>query len=188
MPRSGAEARDRLERSALELYGERGYDGTTTAEIAARAGVSERTFFRHFADKREVLFDDETRLHEALAGAFEDVPRDVPPLVAVLRAFRSTGRLLKEDRGLAEARHRVIAATPALRERELAKAEAMSAVVADALHARGLGRWRADLLGQVGTAAMGHAVRTWFSEPSADLDVELVRAFAELHEPAAAPA
>lgn len=66
MPRSGAEARSRLKQAALELYRENGFDKTTTAEIAARAGVTERTFFRHFPDKREVLFDGEADLREDL--------------------------------------------------------------------------------------------------------------------------
>lgn len=182
VPRSGAAARNRLERAALELYAERGYDGATAAEIAARAGVTERTFFRHFVDKREVLFNVESGLQEALAKAFTDVPADVPPLAAVLRAFRSTGRMLQDDRPLAEARNRVIAATPALRERELAKAEALSAVVAHALRARGLDNRRASLLAKVGTAALGHAVQMWFADSTADIDQELVRTFVEVHE------
>jgi hypothetical protein len=56
MTRWEPNARGRLEQAALALYGERGFENTTVAEIAARAGLTERTFFRHFADKREVLF------------------------------------------------------------------------------------------------------------------------------------
>jgi AcrR family transcriptional regulator len=182
MPRSGAAARDRLERAALELYSERGYDQTTTAEIAARAGVTERTFFRHFADKREVLFNAEAGLQQALAGALADVPAPVPPWAAVLQAFRSMAPVMESSRALAEARHRVIAATPALRERELSKAAAMGAVVADALRARGLPDRRAALLAQVSTAALGHAVHSWTADPSSDFDDLIVQAFAELRD------
>jgi len=182
MPRSGAEARDRLERAALELYSERGYDQTTTAEIAARAGVTERTFFRHFADKREVLFNVESSMRETLAKALADVPNTVQPLAAVLQALRSMAPALESNRPLAEARHRVIAATPALRERELAKAAALSVVVADALRTRGLPDWRATLLAQVGTAALGHAIHTWVADPSGDIDALIIRAFADLRD------
>jgi len=182
MPRSGAAARDRLERAALELYTERGYDQTTTAEIADRAGVTERTFFRHFADKREVLFNIEARLDEALVRALADVPADMPPLATVLQAFRWMVAALEDNRALAEARHRVIAATPALRERELAKAAAMSILVATALRARGLPDGRATLLAQVGTAALGHAVHAWVTDPFGDLDALIVQAFADLRD------
>lgn len=182
MPRNGAEARDRLEQAALELYRERGYDQTTTAEIAARAGVTERTFFRHFVDKREVLFNVEVSLREALARALADVPDTVPPLTAMLQAFRSMVPDLESTRPVAEARHRVIAATPALRERELTKAAAMTVVIADALRARGLLDRRATLLAQVGGAALGHAIHTWVADPSSDLDALLLEAFTDLRD------
>ena len=182
MPRSGAAARERLERAALELYTERGYSHSTTAQIAARARVTERTFFRHFADKREVLFNIEARLNEALIPALADVPADMPPPAAVLQAFRRMVAALEDNRALAEARHRVIAATPALRERQLAKETAMSIVVADALRARGLPKGRATLLAQVCTAALTHAVHRWVTDPSGDLDALIVQAFADLHE------
>ena len=182
MPRSGAEARDRLERAALELYAEQGYDRTTAADIAARAGVTARTFFRHFADKREVLFHLETGRHEDLARALAAVPDDVPPLAAMEQAFRAMPPHLEADRRLAETRRRVIEATPALRERELAKMARMAGVVAEALRARGLAEWEAGLFAQVGTAALGHAVHAWSSEPSADYDALLVRTFAAVRE------
>lgn len=180
MPRSGADARDRLERAALELYSERGYDQTTAADIAARAGLTARTFFRHFADKREVLFNIETGLQEEMAQALAAVPDDVPPLAAVLQAFRSMAPGLEEGRRLAEVRHRVIAQAPALRERELAKAAAMSVIVADALRARGVPDWRAALLAQVGTAVLGHVIHTWTADPSSDFDTLITQAFEEL--------
>src|ERR1700690_3375554 len=108
MPRNGAAARLRLQQAALELYGERGYDETTTAEIAARAGVTERTYFRHFADKREVLFGGEAPLRDALAQALAGLPASVAPLEAVLQALRSLVPVLEDDRALSELRHRVI--------------------------------------------------------------------------------
>jgi AcrR family transcriptional regulator len=180
MPRSGAEARNRLVQAALELYSERGYDQTTAADIATRAGVTARTFFRHFADKREVLFNAEVGLQQQMAHALAAVPADTPPLAAVLLAFRSMGPGLEENRQQARRRHRVIAETPALQERELAKAAAMSGVVARALRDRGASDWQATLLAQVSTAALGHVIHTWTADTSTDYDTLIVRAFAEL--------
>ncbi len=121
VPRSGAEARRRLQQAALELYQERGFDQTTTAEIAARAGVNERTFFRHFPDKREVLFDGEADLRAALMHEVAEAPEGLAPLDVLLHAFRIAGRILEENRPFSEPRLAIIAVTPALRERDLAK-------------------------------------------------------------------
>ena len=182
MPRSGAEARNRLERAALELYAEHGYNGTTTAEIAARAGVTERTFFRHFADKREVLFHVQTRLDAALGRALAEVPPELPPISAVLEAFRRMAASIEEDPELAAARNRIISSTPALQERELAKAAGMAALVADALRSRGLQAARASLLARVSVTALSHAVQAWTTNPSAVLDDFIVGAFTDLQE------
>lgn len=182
MPRSGVEARNRLEQAALELYTEHGYDQTTTAQIAARAGLNERTYFRHFPDKREVLFQVEATQQRALARALAAVPDDVGPLHAVLHAFRSMAPDLENRRSLAEQRHRIIAATPALRERELTKEAALGLVVAEALRARGVPDWPATLLAQVTTSALGHAIHTWTADPSTTIDDLIVRAFAHLQQ------
>lgn len=182
MPRSPAPARDRLARAALELYSEHGYDQSTAAQIAARAGVTERTFFRHFADKREVLFSIEARMNAALVQALTEAPAELPPAAAVLQAFRQMVAVLEDDRAHAESRHRVISATPALRERQLAKETAMSTLVADALQARGVPTARASLLAQVCTVALTHAVHAWVTDPLGDLDRLLVHAFADLHD------
>ena len=89
MPRTGADARRRLQQAALELFEERGYDATTTAEIAGRAGVTERTFFRHFPDKREALFDGEDAFRNTLAQGVLNAPEHLAPMEALLCAFRS---------------------------------------------------------------------------------------------------
>src|SRR5438270_2739702 len=114
MPRSGAQARARLREAALDLYAERGYDATTTSEIAARAGVNERTYFRHFADKREVLFDGEAELRETMTRAVAEAPDGLTPFAMLRRAFGKAGRILEENRPFSEPRVAIIAATPAL--------------------------------------------------------------------------
>ncbi|MFF7091923.1 TetR family transcriptional regulator [Streptomyces rubradiris] len=180
MPRSGAEARRRLQQAALELYQERGFDQTTTAEIAARAGVNERTFFRHFPDKREVLFDGEAGLRAALTREVADAPDGLRPLDVLLRAFRSAGRILEDNRPFSEPRSRIIAVTPALRERDLAKAASLTEALAEALRQRGVPDRLAGLAAHTGWAAFHQAAQAWIDDPAHNLDAHLVRAFDDL--------
>ena len=180
MPRSGADARRRLQQAALELYRERGFDQTTTAEIAARAGVNERTFFRHFPDKREVLFDGEADLRAELMRAVAAAPDGWAPLDILLDAFRKAARVLEDNRSFREPRLAVIAATPTLRERELAKAAMLTDAVAEALRHRGVADRPATLAAQIGWAAFHHAAQAWLDDPAQSLDEQLSRSFADL--------
>lgn len=187
MPRSGAEARRRLQQAALDLYRERGFDRTTTAEIAARAGVNERTFFRHFPDKREVLFDGEAALSAALTEAVAAAPGGLRPLDVLLVAFQEAGRVLEENRPFSAPRLAVIAATPALRERELAKAASLTEAVAQALRERAVPDRLAVLAAQSGWAAFHQAAGDWIDDPAQSLDAHLSRAFEDLHTLSAPP-
>ncbi|WP_326807233.1 TetR/AcrR family transcriptional regulator [Streptomyces sp. NBC_01775] len=180
MPRSGAEARRRLQQAALDLYREQGFDQTTTAEIAGRAGVNERTFFRHFPDKREVLFDGEAALRAALTQAVAEAPDGLQPLEILLCAFREAGRILEENRPFSEPRLEVIAKTPALRERELAKAASLTEAVAEALRQRDVADRLADLAARTGWAAFHQAAQAWIEDPSQSLAAHLSRAFDDL--------
>jgi AcrR family transcriptional regulator len=164
----------------LELYRERGFDQTTAADIAARAGVNERTFFRHFPDKREVLFDGEADLRAALTQYVAEAPDGFQPLEVVLHAFRKAARILEENRPFTEPRLEIIAATPALRERDLAKAAAMADTVAEGLRRRGVPDRLADLTAHTGWAAFHRAAQDWIDEPSPGLDAHLLRAFDDL--------
>ena len=188
MPRSGADARRRLRQAALELYQERGFDQTTAAEIAARAGVNERTFFRHFADKREVLFDGEADLRADLMRSIVEAPEELAPFEALLRAFRKSARTLAENRPYSQPRWEVIAVTPALRERELAKHASLTEAVADALRQRGVGAGLAGLAARTGWAAYQHAVQAWKDDPARSLDSHLRHAFDDLRALAAGSA
>src|SRR5580698_7893379 len=120
MPRSGEDARRRLQEAAFDLIRERGYDTVTTAEIAARAGVTERTFFRHFPDKREVLFHGDTAFIEALKTAIRDAPAALGPWDTLFLAFNSVKQTFVENRPFTEPRQRVIASSPSLQERATA--------------------------------------------------------------------
>ena len=165
----------------MELYRERGFDQTTTAEIAARAGVNERTFFRHFPDKREVLFDGQADLRAALMKEVADAPDGLQPLGVLLCAFRKAGRILEDNRPFTEPRLAVIAKTPALRERDLAKSAALTEAVAEALRRRGVHDRLADLAAQTGWATFHHAAQAWVDDPSRSLDAHLLQAFEDLH-------
>jgi AcrR family transcriptional regulator len=170
MPRSGAEARRRLREAALTLYREHGYDATTTAQIAERAGVTERTYFRHFADKREVLFDGEAELRTVLVDAVAGSPSGMPPLDVLVRAFTATVPLFVAGRAVAQRREAIIEVTPALRERAHAKTAALVDALATALADRGLSPASALLAAQVGMAALARAVGAWGGTSAAELE------------------
>lgn len=180
MAKTGDGARVRLQRAALELFRERGYDRTTAAEIAARAGVTERTFFRQFPDKREVLFDGEATLRTLLTAAIADAPDGLGPLDMLFSAFRSVLPRLEGNLPYAKPRYDVIASTPALHERELAKLAALAAALAAALKARGVADVRAHLAAQIGMAVFVHATLAWLDDPTVGLGQRLELAVREL--------
>src|SRR5580704_11732687 len=98
MSRWEPNSRGRLQEAALALYTERGFDQTTAAEIAARAGLTERTFFRHFADKREVLFGGSALLQERIVSGVAGAPAGCTPLEAVAHGLDAAAVLLGEAR------------------------------------------------------------------------------------------
>lgn len=154
-------ARDRLRRAALELYLERGFEDVPVVEIAERAGLTRRTFFRYFADKREVLFAGSERLPGAVADAFRDADGDLSAFDAVLHALTVVGAALIEYGGNARERRAVIAASPELQERERTKLAGVTAALADALRERGVADTGAQLLAQVGVAIFRTAFDRW---------------------------
>ncbi len=158
-------ARGRLEKAALELYVERGFDQTTVAEIARRAGLTERTFFRHFADKREVLFDGAGQLQELLVNAVADAPGSVAPIAAVAAALQATGAIFDQRRALVRQRQTVIAANSELRERELIKLATLSAAIASTLRERGVKDPAASLTAEAGIAVFKIAFERWITGP-----------------------
>jgi AcrR family transcriptional regulator len=157
-------ARGRLEQAALALYGERGFEQTTVAEIAARAGLTERTFFRHFADKREVLFAGAGSLQDLLVSALASTPPDAAPIDAVAAALEAAGALLQERREYARQRQAVIAANAELHERELIKLASLASALADALRQRGVTDPAASLTAEAGIAVFKVAFEHWVSD------------------------
>jgi AcrR family transcriptional regulator len=167
MTRWEPNARGRLELAALELYGERGYDQTTVAEIAKRAGLTERTFFRYFADKREVLFYGSGMLKDGLVQGIEDAPAGLPPIDAVGASLEAIADSIFEERhDRARQRQVIIAATAELQERELIKMATLSAALADALRRRGVPDPGASLAAEAGVAVFRVAFQRWVGQPA----------------------
>jgi AcrR family transcriptional regulator len=165
MGRWEPDARGRLAQAALALYGERGFDQTTVAEIAERAGLTERTFFRHFADKREVLFYGTDMARDLLARAVADAPASAVPMDAVGAALQSVCAVLQENPERVRLRDAVVSANAELRERELTKLAAFASAMAAALRDRGIPAPAASLAAETGIGVFKVAFARWISEP-----------------------
>jgi AcrR family transcriptional regulator len=175
MARWEPDSRGRLEQAALALYGERGFENTTVTEIAARAGLTERTFFRYFADKREVLFWGAGTLQELLVSAVVSAPDSAAPIDAVAAALEAAGALLQERRESARQRHTVIAANTELRERELIKLASLASALADTLRRRGVRDPAATLTAETGIAVFRVAFERWANETNQQDLPQLIR-------------
>ena len=161
MPRWEPDARGRLQHAALMLYGERGFDNTTVAEIAERAGLTKRTFFRYFADKREVLFWGSQALEELIAAETRNAPEGAAPLDAVASALEAAVPMFEERSEFAARRQQIIAANPELQERELIKLASLAAAAAAALRDRGVGDPTATLAAEAGITVFRVAFERW---------------------------
>jgi AcrR family transcriptional regulator len=181
MTRWKPDAAGRLAQAALELYGERGFEQTTVAEIATRAGLTERTFYRHYADKREVLFAGGTALQELLVATVAAAPANATPVEAVAAALEAAGAELQERRDFARRRQAVIAANAELRERELIKLASFADALAEALRARDVDELAASLAAEVGIAVFRIAFERWVeSDDDLDLPEQIRESLAEL--------
>jgi AcrR family transcriptional regulator len=159
----------------MELYSERGFEQTTVAEIAARAGLTERTFFRHFADKREVLFAGAGTLQDFLVSTLASAPDSAAPIDAVAAAIEAAGALLQERREYARQRQAIIAANVELQERELIKLASLASALAGTLRQRGVKDPAASLTAEAGIAVFKISFERWASDTSqADLP-QLIR-------------
>jgi AcrR family transcriptional regulator len=158
--------RERLERAALALFAEQGYDDTTVEQIAAGAGLARSTFFRHFGDKREILFGGQDGLASWLAGTIENAPSRQSALEAIETAYAGIAAawFTPERRDLARRRTSVIASNPELRERELLKRGGITGAITAALRSRGIEEPAATVAAELATLAFSQAYRAW-AEP-----------------------
>lgn len=159
-------ARGRLEHAALDLFGERGFEHTTVAQIAKRAGLTERTFFRYFADKPEVLFWDTEALQELIVSQVAAAPESAAPIEAVASALEAAAGIFEERRDYSIRRQAVVDANPELREREVIKLAKLASAIADTLRRRGVTDPAASLTAEVGIAVFKSAFERWIKEPS----------------------
>lgn len=162
MPRWEPHAANRLEQAALELFAERGYEDTTVVDIAARAGLGKTTFFRHYQDKREVLFGDGS-VEQVLVAAVTGAPAHATPIEAVARAFDALGEVvyIPERRAFIAGRRGVIDANPELREREALKDREVSLMMISALRRRGVPEVRARVVADFAAIAAALAQEKW---------------------------
>jgi AcrR family transcriptional regulator len=170
---------ERLQAAALELFASRGYEQTTAAEIAQSVGLTERTFFRHFSDKREVLFSGQEQLTEAFLGGIAAAPEGATPMELVRAALDSAAEFFPaERRAHSRLRQSVIDQNPALQERERHKLSVLASAVGDALRARGVAEPAATLAGQSAGMVFGIAFAQWIHDGEersiADIQHELL--------------
>ncbi|MFC4505676.1 MULTISPECIES: TetR/AcrR family transcriptional regulator [Streptomyces] len=167
-------ARERLAQAALELYGERGYEQTTVAEIARRAGLTERTYFRHYADKREVLFGGSEALRELLVNAVAEAPEPAAPMDLVVAGLDAVCAVFT-DREWCRRRQAVVMANAELRERELIKLASLAATLAEALRGRGVPEPAASLASEAGIAVFKVGFERWVAPAEERTLAQLVR-------------
>ena len=187
MARWQPDARGRLEAAAFELFRERGFDQTTVTDIAARAGLDKRTFYRLFGDKREALFSGGDLLEAALVKAVTET--DAPPFDAVIAAYRQVAEDIFADRlELARVRQSIIDSSPELQERELRKMVSLAAAIAAALRARGVDDTTATLATESGLTVFRLAFVRWLAPAgSASLATLITEVAAELRAVTAPP-
>jgi AcrR family transcriptional regulator len=159
----------------MELYSERGFEQTTVAEIAERAGLTERTFFRHFADKREVLFSGAHALQEVVVSAVAGAPDSAAPIEAAAAGIAAAAAVLQDGRDFARRRQAVINANAELRERELIKLATLAVAISDALRARGIREPAASLAAEATIAVFRIAFERWVNETGRRTLQQLIR-------------
>jgi AcrR family transcriptional regulator len=166
-------ARERLVLAAVDLFTEQGYDATTVAQIAERAGVTRSTFFRYFPDKRDVLMAGQQTLGRLLAEGIAEAPGDASPLEAVAAGLtRVSAAMGPMNRELGPRMKAAVAASSELQEREALKSVGLAAAMATALIARGVPDTTAQLAAELGVLAFKRGYAQW-SEGDRDADNDL---------------
>lgn len=188
MARWEPDASGRLAEAAMQLYRERGFDQTTVADIAARAGLTERTFFRYFADKREVLFSGAHLLQDFVVDKVARAPASMRPIDVVASAVAQTAELFEQRRDFARQRHALIAAHAELQERELIKFASLATAVGEALRRRGVKDPAASLAAEAGLTIFKRAFESWVGDgKNRDLGYHVRAAHAELERVVGGP-
>jgi AcrR family transcriptional regulator len=175
MARWAPGARERLVVAAVDLLTEQGYDATTVAQIAERAGVTRSTFFRHFSDKREVLVAGQETLSRLLAEGISEAPASASPLEAVAAGLeRASSEMGPVNRELGPRLRAAVAASTELQERDALKSVGLAAAMTAALVARGVPEATAHLAAEMGVLAFKRGYAEW-SEGDRDDDTGLAQ-------------
>ncbi len=190
MSRWKPDARGGLERAAVELFTERGFAETTVPQITARAGLTTRTFFRHFADKREVLFAGDEELPALVARLVADAPDALTPMQVIARGLEAvTAARFEGQLAYLRARRAIVRADEGLRERELRKLATLSEAIGQAFRERGLDELTAILAARLAVTVFNVTIDRWLDQaeerPLSELARDTLRA---LRAVAAAPA
>lgn len=155
-------ARERLVLAAVDLFTEQGYDATTVAQIAERAGVTKSTFFRYFPDKHQLLVAGQQTLSRLLAQGIAEAPECATPLEAVAAGLeRASSAMGPMNRELAPRLTAAIAANVELQERDALKSVGLAEAMTDALVARGVRENTAHLAAQLGVLAFKQGYAQW---------------------------
>lgn len=162
MGRWQAGARKRLEQAALELFLEQGFAETTVPEITALAGLTTRTFFRHFADKREVLFADEEELPALVERLIAEAPVSLGPMAVIAHGLKPFAETVFEGRlESLRTRHAIISADEGLRERELRKLDILSRAISQGFLSRGADELTSTLAAKLAMTIFNVASMRW---------------------------
>jgi AcrR family transcriptional regulator len=175
MTRWEPNARGRLEQAALELFGERGFEQTTVEDIAKRAGLTKRTFFRHFSDKREVLFGGGEDFKELFVNGLAAAPPSATPMESIAVTLEAVGDAFRDRREFARRRQPVIAANAELQERELVKLASVAATLAGKLRERGVAEPAASITAETAIAIFRNAFERWVAATDERDLPELIR-------------
>ncbi len=186
-------AAQRLQAAALELFVEHGFAAVTVPQITARAGLTTRTFFRHFADKREVLFTGEDALPAVMAQVFAQSPPEMTPMELIVKGLCEV--VAPRFDGLRDhlrVRRGVVLSDEGLRERDLRKRALTAEAAISGFRDRGLTVLEATLAAQLAATIIDTAISRWLDDetdrPLAAIMVETAAALKDVvtAEPATA--
>jgi AcrR family transcriptional regulator len=176
------DAQRRLQQAAWELFAERGYADVTVAEIADRAGLTKRSFFNHFIDKREVLFAGASDFEDSVVMHVVEANADLDAIDAAVLGLTRAGLGLTGYRAYARARQELIASSTELRERDLIKMASLVSAITEALGRRHISPRTAALAAQAAVTIFNTAYADWITDGTAGLHTLMLRSLADLRQ------
>jgi AcrR family transcriptional regulator len=180
MGRWQPDAKGRLQEAAMALFIERGYDAVTVADIAQRAGLTKRTFFNHFADKREVIFAAADEFEASIVETLTHADPGLDPLAAVVQAYTQGAAMIVDYPELVRAREALVASSQELQERDLMKMASLTAKIAAVLLDRGISPRDAQFVAQAGASIFTTAIAAWAADPARGLEQAMQEALSGL--------